>query len=83
MTYCDQGGWPRMTVDMIYAFEPVGQSTGAANFAGTLTLLDNLDTALRGLRVGKSALTWTTSLQIVQVGQTAFWAVVANITGAG
>jgi hypothetical protein len=83
MTFCSQGGWPQMTVDMIYALEPVGQSTGAANFTGTLALLDNLDTALRALRVGKSALTWNTSLQIVQIGNTAFWAVVANITGAG
>ncbi len=80
-----QGGWPTLTCDLVIVVEPMGQSRPSANFAATVSLIDNLNTALRGASLTKSKHSWTVRREGVNVdgGQTDYWALVATVTGHG
>jgi hypothetical protein len=82
MTFQAGGGWPAMFCDLVIALEPVGQNTQSANYAATVTMMDNLSTALRGANIGRASLRWSITANVqVDVSGTPYWAVIATIEG--
>jgi hypothetical protein len=86
ITFDGEGGWPTLTVDVNVAVEPIELGTQPENYDGTVTVMDNLQTAIRAIVTGtisKSKLTWTIRGGYATVGQTTYWVVIARITGHG
>ena len=82
LTFKTAGGWPVLTCDLVIATEAKGQGTQMQNYAGMLTIMDNLSTALRATKIGRATLTWTmTANVLVEVAGTTYWAVIATIDG--
>lgn len=81
LVFCGHGGFPNRNLDMVYAFEAVGQSRQIENYAGTLTLIDAVETALCGLpnNFSKRGIAWTLNISIVAVAEITYWAVVASV----
>ena len=85
LTFQAHGGWPTFNAQLVVAYEAVGQNTQAANFSGTVAMLDNVATALRGAvgTVVKGKLEWTMRVAEVLVGEISYWAVITDVTGHG
>lgn len=86
LTTDGQGGWPTMTVERVFAIQPIMQATDQLNHVAALTLVDAISNALRGVatgQIGKSKISWTTTLRQVAIGNTEYWCIVARITGNG
>lgn len=77
------GRWPMLRVDLVVAFEGVGNSTQPANFDGSVDLMDDVITALRGLSLGMTEPRWDIRLEIVSVSGKNYWAVVATVQVEG
>jgi len=78
------------TIELVVCVKPVGLETAEQNFEDTVTMLDSVDTAVgtwaylpaqNGVAITYSLSTSGTSPEIV--GDTAYYAVVATITGQG
>ncbi len=70
--------------DLIVAYEPVGQNTSSVNFAGTLTMMDNLSAALKGMsRPVQGRFAWSIRQAIITVAGLEYWALVGSCEGAG
>jgi hypothetical protein len=85
LTFQTQGGWPTFTAQLIVAIEAVGQNTQAANFADSVTMVDNVRSALSAAikTVVKGKLEWTMRIGEVLVGEISYWAVICDVTGHG
>ena len=83
MTYQTAGGWPMLQAELVIAVAPTGGSLTGANFDSMVTMLDNLSTALRGLRTGKAQNTWRIDTVIVTVAGIDYWGIVARVTARG
>ena len=58
--------------------------TADAPFTSTITMMDNVETALGGLSVGQSDPAWTITSRLYQeTTDRRYWAVIATITGTG
>lgn len=84
MTFQAPGGWPQMTADIVILVNPAMLDTNAVNFASGLTLMDALSETLRhASHLGKTLPTWSIRIDMVDVGQSVFWAVIATVTVNG
>lgn len=81
-----EGGDRTLYADHVVAFEPVAQSTQAANFDACVTMLDSIDAAFVA-QYGTSPLmglmTWRSRIAIVTVAGVAYWAIVTSLEGLG
>jgi len=78
------GNQPTITVDLVFALEPIGQGTYIQNFAAATALIDNIVTASRELaRPTRGPLSFVLRLGIVTLAGTEYWAVVETWTGTG
>lgn len=82
------GGWPTLICELVILVEKVGLDTVPQNHQKVVDVIDNANTALRGAvdksKYGKSALSWSWELSSDEiVGETAYWAVVFRVEGAG
>ena len=77
--------WDVLRAQLVVAYEPVGQGTQAANWSGTITMMDSVRTAIAtsGQTVVKGKLTYKISQAEVLVGEQSYWAVVAEVEGHG
>ena len=83
-TFQSQGKlWDTLRAQLVIAFEPVGQSTQAANWSGVLTLMDNLHTALAVSSLVQGRIQYTISQGIVTVAEINYWAVIAEVEAHG
>jgi len=79
-----QGGWPRLTGELVFVIEPIGQSRQPSNFAATVTMIDAINTTLRAATLTKSKHSWTVRREGVNLGgDTDYWALVATVIGNG
>ena len=70
-----------MRVTLNVAVEAVGQSTASAEFADTLTAIDNLETALQTLnQTAAYGLSWTITMGIVTVGEIPYYGLTCLVT---
>jgi hypothetical protein len=86
LTADGQGGWPQLTGELVIAVEPLAQSRSEQSHALTLTLIDALNTALRGIAPGtlcKSKHTWSVTGRQDVIGEVDYWVLVATVTGNG
>lgn len=87
LTFQTHGGWPILRADLVVALEAVGQERQAQNFSDTVTMMDSMSTALRGVTVGstlgKGPINWTMRQAIIPVADVDYWAVVASVEGYG
>ncbi len=86
LTADGEGGWPRLTAEVVIAVEPYAQNRHQQNYAATVTLIDALTTALRAVTPGavaKSKLSWQIRAAQDYIGETLYWLIVARVTGNG
>lgn len=74
--------WAINTAQLVVAYDAVGQSTQAANWSATLTMMDSVHNALAGSgsTLGRGRLTYIIRQAIVNVAGNDYWAVVAEVT---
>jgi len=83
-TFQSQGKlWDTHRAQLIVAFEPVGQNTQAANWAGVLTLMDSVWTAIAAASLVQGRLQYTIAQGIVTVAEAAYWAVIVEVEAHG
>ena len=87
LTADGEGGWPNRTVELVIAVSPVGLSRQPINHALVLTLIAALTPTLRAVAatntISQSKLSWRIRGEIDFIGDTAYWLIVAAITGNG
>ena len=95
LTSGTHGGWPTMSAQIRVAVQAVGLGSVSDNYADTLTMMDNICTALRGAtlfdpggtntaNLGRSTLEWEISYNPQWLlGDTYYWLVTAIVTGKG
>lgn len=77
-----QMGLPSFTCDLVIAVEVIGQNTQPANYAKCLAVIDALQTALTTEALDGVVDTWTLRMDGEGIGDTAYWVIVATVTGS-
>jgi hypothetical protein len=77
-----QMGLPSLTCDLVIAVEVIGQNTQPANYAKTLGLIDALQATLADEALGGVVDSWTLRMDGEAIGDTAYWVIVATVTGS-
>lgn len=83
MTSQHSGGWPVMRADLVVLINPVMVDTTAANFDLALQIMDNLSVALRDSSLAKTTTNWAIRLDTATVGESLYWAVIAEVRANG
>ena len=81
-TMTGAAGLPSLTCDLVIAVEAYGQNTQPANYAKALAIIDALQAALADEALDGVVDTWQMRLDVEQIGDTAYWAIVATVTGS-
>ena len=69
------------SIDLVVVIDPAGQNTTDANFAATVAMADNLETAVSSLSFSGHRLTYAISMDTaVNTDNTGYWAVVLTVT---
>jgi len=77
-------GLRQASVDLIIAVEPYQQSTNNANFAATIALIDNVETALVTNAASFDIDRWTIRQGILEITEgSAFWILIVTVEGSG
>ncbi len=77
-----QMGLPSLTCDLVIAVEVIGQNTQPANYAKALGIIDALQTVLTAEALDGVVDSWTLRLDAEQIGDAAYWVIVATVTGS-
>lgn len=77
-----QMGLPSFTCDLVIAVEAMGQNTQPANYARALAIIDALQATLADEALGGVVDSLTMRLDAEQIGDTAYWVIVATVTGS-
>lgn len=84
VTLTHASGLRQATVDLIIAVEPYQQSTNNANFSATITLLDNIETALVTNAASFGIDRWSVRQGILEVTENnSFWILAVTVEGSG
>lgn len=75
-------GLPSFTCDLVVSIEVIGQNTQPANYAKCLAVIDAMQTALTTEALDGVVDTWTLRMDGEQIGDTAYWVIVATVTGS-
>jgi hypothetical protein len=76
--------WPELNGELVLLVEPVAQERQPTNWTKVLTLIDALNTALRGATLAQSKASWTIRQEIIEgKPETYYWAIVTTVTAAG
>jgi len=81
-TMTGAAGLPSLTCDLVIAVEVIGQNTQPANYAKALAIIDALHAALADEALGCVLDSWQMRVDVDQVGDTAYWVIVATVTGS-
>lgn len=84
LTFQANGGWPELRAQLVIAYQPTAQGTQAANWAGTLAILDALAAVMHtATGIGRGGLSWSVRPGVVTVAGTEYWAAIADVVGNG
>lgn len=85
MTFQAHGGWPTLRAQLIIATKSTILSTQEDNWDLTITMMDNVESALVAAvgTVVKGKLTWAIRPGTTQVGEHEYWSVIADVEGYG
>ena len=81
-TMSGAAGLPAFTCDLVVAVEAWQQNTQPANYAKALTVIDAMQTALTTEALENVVDSWQMRVDVEQIGDTAYWAIVATVTGS-
>jgi hypothetical protein len=73
---------PVLRCDLVIAVEPWAQNTQPVNYGRALALLDALQAALADESAEGTVDSWTVRIGGEAIGETAFWAIIATVTGS-
>ena len=84
-TFTAHGGWPTFKAQLIIAYEAISLSTQAANWKGTIALMDDIADTLRAAvgTVAKGKIIWALRVGEVTVGEHKYWAIIAEVETYG
>ncbi len=77
-----QMGLPSLSCDLVIAAEAIGQNVQPANYAKLLSIIDALQTTLADEALEGVVDSWQLRMDAEQIGDTAYWVVVATVTGS-
>ena len=77
-----QMGLPSLTCDLVIAVEAMGQNTQPANYSKCLAVIDALQATLADEALGGVVDSWQMRLDAEQIGDAAYWVIVATVTGS-
>ena len=80
LTTCADDGKSR-TVELVVILEPMGQQRPSKNFSLTVTMMDNMETALDALGDFMPMVSYEIRAEGVAVGDAVHWGIIATITG--
>jgi len=75
-------GLPSFTCDLVIAIEAMAQNTQPANYAKGITIIDALQAALTTEALEGVLDSWALRLDAEAIGDTAYWVIVATVTGS-
>lgn len=75
-------GLPTFACDLVVAVEAMQQNTQPANYAKALAAIDALQTVLTAEALDGVVDSWQMRLDGEQIGDTAYWVIVATVTGS-
>jgi len=75
-------GLPSFTCDLVIAIEAMAQSTQPANYAKGIAVIDALQAALTTEALEGVLDSWALRLDAEAIGDTAYWVIVATVTGS-
>ena len=82
ITLTSGAGLPAMACDLVIAVEAYGQNTQPANYAKAVAVVDALNTALLTEAADGVIDGWALRLEVDQIGDVAYWVIVATVTGS-
>ena len=80
------GGWPLLRAQLVIAYQASAQGTQAANWSGTIAMLDALATTLHSTtpgQLGRGKVSWSVKPAQVAVAGIEYWAVIADVEANG
>ncbi len=77
-----QMGLPSFVCDLVVAVEAIGQNVQPANYAKAVAMIDAMQTALADEALDLVIDTWALRMDGEQIGDTAYWVIVATVTGS-
>lgn len=84
VTFTYERGLRQSRVDLIIAVEPYDQNTSIANFAKTITLLDNVESALYANAMAIGIDRWSIEQGLMEVApETMYWILAVTVEGSG
>ena len=81
-TLTGAAGLPSLTCDLVVAVEVIGQNTQPANYTKCLALIDAMQTTLTAEALNGAVDSWNLRMDAEQIGDTAYWVLVASVTGS-
>lgn len=76
------GGGKTRTVQLVVCIEAINQDRAPQNYAATVTMMDNMETALDALRsTSPMIIDYEISAGARGVGDTTYWSAIATVTG--
>ncbi len=75
-------GLPSFTCDLVIAIEAMAQNTQPANYAKGIAVIDALQAALTTEALEGVLDSWALRLDAEAIGDTAYWVIVATVTGS-
>lgn len=86
MTLDGEGGWDRVSCELVILLETTEQNTWPTNFLETAQMMDAAATTFRAVNLGdifESKMTWNLMGGVVQLGNRRYWAVICRLSGNG
>ena len=81
-TMTGAAGLPSLACDLVIAVNAYGQGMQPVNYAAALTIIDALQTTLTTEALDNVVDSWQMRLDAEQIGDTAYWVIVATVTGS-
>lgn len=81
-TLTGAAGLPTFACDLVIAVEAYQQNTQPANYAKALAVIDAMQTTLTTEALNSDLDSWQMRVDVDQVGDTAYWVIVATVTGS-
>lgn len=73
-----------LTCDFVVLTETVAQNLQITNYADCITYMDRLNAALKSAMAANNVIDgWTARMDIEEIGETAYWAVIATVRASG
>lgn len=83
ISFASTGGLRAVSIELIILISPLLHNLTAANYDTSITLMDNLDAALRTNAASFGIDRWTMNMDTIQAGDANYWAIITNIFASG